>query len=177
MPHPLHDHRFGRESPEAVGIGSLFVFLTVVHVWTTLVGVGYVRLASPLAAIPEAPILVGSFLTYVLGYGLPAVVHVRLRDLDVPTGLPGRDDGRGLLVAVAVPIGLVAGLALVGHVLVGTSVAALEGTTYSPTVGLSFLVRTSVLPAASGRSGPAPCSSAPCRRDFATSRRRGSPSA
>lgn len=153
MPDALHHRRFGRLRPEALGIGTLFVFLSVVHLWTALVGFGYARLSSLAPALPEAPILVGTFVTAVLGYGLPTVVYVHLRDLDVPIGRPDGDAGRGLLVAVGVPIGLVAGVALVGHVLVGTSVAAINQTYYSPDVGLPFLVRTTVLPAAFGALG------------------------
>jgi hypothetical protein len=140
----LHPRRFRRENPEAVAIGRLFVVLAAVHLWTLAVATGYAQFSSAARVWSAAPLVLGAFVTDVLGFGLAALAYVSRRRLDVPTGAPAVS--RTLLVAVLTPLCLVGVVALGAHA-GDTSLAALSQRTYSPTVELSFLVQTALVPA------------------------------
>lgn len=142
-----HVRRFRHRNPAAVGIGGLFLFLAIVRVWAVLVGAGYAALRSAVAGWPEAPILFGTIVTFLVGFGLPALASIRLRGLAVPVTLPVTTQRWAVLAFLLSPVVLVAAVSLLGPIAFGRSVAELAQRSYSPHVGVLFLVQTTVIPA------------------------------
>lgn len=138
-------------NPEAVAIGSLFVTLFAVSLWTRLVAsVGHRRLGAfvnPLESNLVQVFVFPSFLVYVVGFALAALVYARVRNVEVPFGLPAADSWTTAVgTLLAAPL-LVAVVGLAGHLLFDTSASAMVGTRYAPEVRLSFLVLSSSVPA------------------------------
>lgn len=146
--HQFHDH-----NPEAVAIGGLFLFLALVRVWNVLVGAGFQAVGRIAPGLQTMPIVLGSFVTGVLGFGLPAIGYLYLRGWTIPIGRPRMADPRVLLGAVISPIAIVAIVGIVGNGIFGRSISSLTQQYYSPDVSPIFLVRMTVLPALFGSVG------------------------
>lgn len=138
-------------NPEAVAIGSLFVTLFAVSLWTQLVAsVGYGRLRASLdlgGSSPVHVIVVPTFFLYVGGLALGTLVYAQVRNVEIPFGLPARSDLRVALATVLAAPLLVAAAGLAGHFLFDTSMSAMAQIRYAPDATLSFLVFESLVPA------------------------------
>lgn len=141
--------RLVRRSPEAVGIGSLFLALFAVHGWSVLVGtVGYRGLDGLVAGNRYVALLLPVVLLYVVGTALGAWGYARARSVEIPVGLPERRHLPTVLAVASTPPLLVAAVALAGNGLLDTTVSAMQQVRYSPEVQVRFLVAVSLVPAA-----------------------------
>ncbi|WP_135826108.1 hypothetical protein [Halorussus ruber] len=138
------------QNPEAVAIGSLFVTLFAVYVWMRLVAsVGYRQLRNVLDLGGTGPfhvLTVPSFVMYVGGFALGAVVYARVSGIEIPFGFPASDD---LLVTAATVLSaplLVAVAGIAAIFAFDTSMVAMAQVRYAPEARLSFLVFSSFVP-------------------------------
>lgn len=140
--------RFQRRNPEAVTLGVLFAYLSLVEIWTTLLGMGYATIATTVPGWPVAPLVGGSLVTGVFGFGLAGVAFGAVRGLAIPWGRPDPQAWRAALAAVLGSSGILVVLAVVVNALDLTSISALSQRSVSPSVAPTFLGRAVVLPAA-----------------------------
>lgn len=140
--------RFQRRNPEAVTLAVLFAYLSLVEIWTSALGLGYATLETVIPAWPVAPLVGGSLVTGVFGYGLAGVAFAAARGLVIPWGRPDLSARRVAIVAVLGPSGILVTLAVVLNVLDLTSISALSQRSISPSVAPGFLGRAVVFPAA-----------------------------
>lgn len=135
-------------NPEAVTIGSLFVTLFAVQAWATAVArFGHPRLGSLATSNHLQVFVLPALLVYGVGIALAAGCYARIRNVEIPFGIPTRDDWPVAASAVLAGPLLVAAGAVVGDVVFGTTVSAMVQLRYSPDARLSFLVFSSFVPA------------------------------
>lgn len=134
-------------NPEAVAIGSLFLALFAVNAWATLVAkAGYRPLSGVVGGDLVGVFVVPALLVHVVGFALGAVVYARVRNLEIPSGLPGRDRIRVVVSVVLAPVALVAVAGLVGHGLLDSTVSEMAQLRYSPEINPIYLVPSSFVP-------------------------------
>ena len=138
--------RISRRNPEAVEFASLLLLLVATTFWQSLVVRGYGLFLDVVPAWPDAPIVFGGLLTYVLGAGVVAVVYARVRGIEIPLGLPVRGSLRAAALAAFAPPAMVAAAVLAGDA-TGVTAQAMTESSYGMVVPLVFLVQTAVAPA------------------------------
>lgn len=144
----LTTRRAIERDPEAVAIGSLFLLMFGTYAWAILVArAGYSPL-SPLVASNEVQVFVlPAFLIQITGLAFAASVYARVRNVEIPFGLPARNRLPIAAGTVATPVLLVAVAAVLGHSLFDASVSAAVGHRYSPRAPLATVAIGSVPPA------------------------------
>ena len=142
----LHVRPFYRRNPEAAELGFLLSVLVVIMLWQSLVVRAYGLLLVVLPPRPDAPLLIGGFLGYILGAGVAAVVYARIRNVEIPFGCPARGSLRAVVLGAFAPPVLVAAVVLTSDA-TGVTAQAMTQSSYGAVVPLGFLVQTTVAPA------------------------------
>ncbi len=142
----LQSSRLYRRNPEAIEFGFLLALLVATTLWQSAVVRAYGLLLAAVPVGPDAPLLIGAFLGYVLGAGVTAVAYAHVRGVEIPRGLPARGTFSSVVLAVLAPPVLVAAVVLAGDA-AGVTARAMTQSSYGAAVGVPFFVRTAVVPA------------------------------
>ena len=142
----LQRREFYRHNPEAVELGFLLLLLVATTMWQSVVVRTYGVLLDVVPEWPDAPLVFGAFLGYVLGAGIAAVVYARVRGVEIPFGRPARGSFPSVALAALAPPVLVAVVVLAGHA-AGVTAQSMTQSSYGAAVHLGFLVRIVVVPA------------------------------
>jgi len=135
-------------NPEAVTIGSLFVTLFAVQAWAIAVALlGHLRLGSLVTSNRVSTLVLPAVLVYGVGIALAAGCYARIRTVEIPFGIPTRDDWPVAVSAVLAGPLLVTAGAVIGSAAFDTSVSAMVQLRYGPDARLSSLVLSSFVPA------------------------------
>lgn len=143
---PLHPRRFRRDHPVAALTGALFGLLALATAWAGAVANAYAALGTLLPDWPIAPMVLGTFVADVVGLGVPALVYVTVRRLDVPIRGSLRENLGTVALVTATPIAFVVGTSVVASLVLDSSVAELHRLAISPAVDPLLLARFTVVP-------------------------------
>ena len=146
LPFALRSGRLYRRNPESTEFALLLLLLVATTLWQSLVVRGYGLLLDAVPAWPDAPLVFGGFLAYVVGAGAVAVVYARVRGVEIPFGLPARGSLPAVALATLAPPALVAAVVLAGDA-TGVTARAMTQSSYGAVIPLGFLVQTAVVPA------------------------------
>ena len=136
-----------RWDPTALELGSVFVALTAVSLWSGLVASAAQAVVGVLAGPPSSLLFV-SAATSALGLCGGSVAYARYRGFDLGLSTPASGTAAGAAAIVAAPVLLVAAASAVGNALFGVPLSAVMQYGVSPDVSLGRLALLVVPPAA-----------------------------
>ena len=132
---------------DTVEFGLLYLLLVAVSVFEFVaVEWLYDPVDAAISIGPGGVMLVGSILG-VTGFVVAPLLFVRLRGVAVPTRLPGRGAVTTAVLAVVAPLGILAVMAGVAHVLLQSTISGVTQGWYGSEVSVAFLVQMAILPA------------------------------